>query len=41
MWTYKLHTENVLIKQQAVKDKGYECEIWIYNHKGEKLQIIK
>jgi hypothetical protein len=23
------------VKQQAVKDAGYECEIWVYNSKGE------
>jgi hypothetical protein len=32
--------ENVLLKQQAVKDAGFYCEIWIYNSKGEKVEYI-
>jgi hypothetical protein len=30
----------VLEKQKATKDHGYKCEIWIYDHKGIKLETI-
>jgi len=36
-WTYKKKEDNVFVKQQAVLDAGYSCEIWIYNNKGKKL----
>jgi hypothetical protein len=29
-----------LLKQKAVKDAGYNCEIWVYNSKGEKVECI-
>ena len=31
----------IFLKQQALKDAGYECEIWIYNSKGEKVECYK
>ena len=37
-WTYKM--KNVLIKQKAVKDAGYDCQIWVYDKKGEKVECI-
>jgi len=40
-WTYKKKEDNVFVKQQAVLDAGYSCEIWIYNNKGKKLEIHK
>ena len=33
--------DNILLKQQAGKDLGYEYEIWIYNKKGEKVECYK
>jgi hypothetical protein len=30
--------ETIKAKQKAVKDAGYECEIWVYNNKGEKVE---
>ena len=32
--------ETIKRKQEAVKDAGYKCEIWIYNSKGKKVNII-
>ena len=26
------------VKQNALKNAGYECEIWVYNSKGEKVE---
>ena len=40
-WTMKKKHDNVLEKHQATKDAGYECEIWVYNGKGEKVECIK
>jgi hypothetical protein len=39
IWTFK--KDYVLEKQQAMKDAGYECEIWVYNGKGEKIECHK
>jgi hypothetical protein len=39
-YTYDSDNVKVLLKQKAVKDAGYLCEIWIYNDKGEKLECI-
>jgi hypothetical protein len=39
-WTYKKNTNNVLTKQQASKDYGYKCEIWVYNKKGELVEVL-
>ena len=41
-WTMKkgIEKDNVYLKQQACKDAGYSCEIWVYNSKGEKVECI-
>jgi len=39
-YTLKLDTEKILLKQQAVKDLGIECEIWVYSSKGELVEKI-
>jgi len=36
-WTLKKNEDCVFIKQQAVKDAGLTCEIWVYNAKGERV----
>jgi len=36
-WTFK-QDKNILLKQKAAKDSGFECEIWVYNGKGNKLE---
>jgi hypothetical protein len=41
-WTMKkgIEKDNIYLKQQACKDAGYFCEIWVYNSKGEKVECI-
>jgi hypothetical protein len=41
-WTMKkgIEKDNVYLKQQACKDAGYSCEIWVYNSKGNKVECI-
>jgi hypothetical protein len=38
-WTLK--KEDVFMKQQATKNAGYECEIWVYDKKGIKIEKYK
>ena len=40
-YTITLNNEIIKIKQQALKEAGYECEIWVYNGKGEKVECYK
>ena len=40
-WTEKQGEDVIFLKQKALKDDGYECEIWIYNEKGEKVECHK
>ncbi len=37
-WTFQM--KNVLIKQKAGKQYGYNYEIWVYNKKGEIIEYI-
>jgi hypothetical protein len=30
----------IYLKQQALKDAGYKCEIWVYDGKGELVNKI-
>jgi hypothetical protein len=30
--------EIIFLKQNALKNAGYDCEIWVYNSKGEKVE---
>ena len=41
-WTMKkgIEKNNIYLKQQACKDSGYSCEIWVYNSKGKKVECI-
>jgi hypothetical protein len=39
-YTYEVDKEIVLLKQKAVKDAGYPCEIWIYDKNKEKIECI-
>ena len=39
-YTFKVDNDIILLKQQACKDAGYSCEIWVYNSKGEKVECI-
>ena len=40
-WTAEKKKYVIFLKQKALKDAGYECEIWIYNNKGEKVECHK
>jgi hypothetical protein len=40
-WTMEKKRDSVFEKQQAMKDAGYECDIWVYNRKGEKIECHK
>jgi hypothetical protein len=40
-WTAEKKEDYIYLKQQALKDAGYECEIWVYNGKGEKVECYK
>ena len=37
-YTITRDNETIKLKQQAVKDAGYKCEIWVYNEKGKKVE---
>jgi hypothetical protein len=38
-WTLK--KEDVFLKHQAVKDAGFDSEIWVYDKKGNKIETYK
>jgi hypothetical protein len=40
-WTMEKKRDSVFEKQQAMKDAGYECEIWVFNGKGKKVECHK
>ena len=39
-WTAEKKQDIIYLKQQALKDAGYLCEIWIYDSKGEIVEKI-
>ena len=38
--TAEFKPDIIYLKQQALKDAGYLCEIWIYNKKGEIVEKV-
>jgi hypothetical protein len=40
IYTFEVQNEYVLKKQEAFKNLGYLCEIWIYNNKGQKINYL-
>jgi hypothetical protein len=40
-YTIKCDVDVIFIKQNAVKNAGYKCEIWVYNSKGEKVECYE
>ena len=40
-WTASKKKDIIYLKQQALKDAGYKCEIWIYDAQGEMVEEIK
>jgi hypothetical protein len=41
LWTLENKRKDVFLKQQAAKDLGYDCEIWVYDNKGTKIETYK
>ena len=37
IWTYKCKKDNVLEKEKATKEQGYDYEFWVFDSKGRKL----
>jgi hypothetical protein len=40
-WTAQKKKDCIFLKQQSIKDIGYDCEIWIYCNKGKKIECHK
>jgi hypothetical protein len=40
-WTASINPDIIIMKQEALKDAGYECEIWIYDADGEIVEKIE
>jgi hypothetical protein len=40
-WTAEKNREEMFLKQNAAKQAGYTCEIWVYDGKGNKIEIFK
>ncbi len=40
-WTIEKKKDNIFLKQKAGKELGYSYEIWVYNKKGEKVQLYE
>jgi hypothetical protein len=38
-WTYKCKADNVKQKADACRAKGYAFEFWVYNAKGERVEL--
>jgi hypothetical protein len=38
-WTFKMQKETIFLKQNAAKEVGYLYEIWVYDNKGNKVEI--
>ena len=39
-WTAEKKQDCIYLKQEALKDAGYECEIWVYDGKGEMVEKL-
>ncbi len=40
-WTIKQNEKAIFQKQNAAKEAGYLYEIWVYDNKGNKINLIK
>jgi hypothetical protein len=38
-WTIKKKQDNLFLKQNAAKELGYKYEIWVYDNKGNCVEI--
>ena len=36
-WSFEQDIDDVFLKQNATKKEGYDCEIWVYNQKRNKV----
>ena len=41
IWTAEKKKDYIFLKQKALQNNGYICEIWIYDYKGNKVQCYK
>jgi hypothetical protein len=39
IWTFKKQKDNVFLKKQAAENLNYLYEIWVYDNKGNKLEL--
>jgi hypothetical protein len=39
MYTYKKDEDNNILKQAAAKKMGYDFEFWIYDSKGNRINM--
>jgi hypothetical protein len=40
-WTYKCKEDNIQEKKKATEEAGYVYETWVYDSKGNKIEIIQ
>lgn len=40
-YTFSLNRDVTFRKQQATKEQGYRCEVWIFNNKKELIDVIE
>ena len=40
-WTFQKKKDTIFMKQEACKLCGYQCEIWVYDGKGDKVECYK
>lgn len=41
VWTEKINIDNIFLKQSAGKNLGYKYEIWIYDSKGNRVNVYE
>ena len=39
-WTFQVKHDIIMMKYHAMKNAGYQCEIWVYNEKGVKVERV-
>jgi hypothetical protein len=39
-WTFEKKKDITLLKQKALKDAGFCCEIWVYDDKGKIVEKV-
>ena len=41
VWTEKINTDNIFLKQSAGKKLGHKYEIWVYDSKGNRVNVYE